>query len=76
MSDESPDDLTPYDLAAQVIEGMPRTEAAHREIAAELVRVRTEVQEIALRERDGLDSPGWYMERLRQLARSMGIEVP
>ena len=39
MTDQDRADLTPYDLAARAAAGQPLTDAAHREIAAELLRV-------------------------------------
>lgn len=71
-ADESPDDISVYQLAEQVIAGMPRTDAAHREIAAELIRVRTEVQEIALR--SDINYPEVDQRAICYLAQSMGIE--
>ena len=37
-------DLTPYDLADRMRQGLPVTEAGHREIAAELDAVRVLVE--------------------------------
>ena len=38
MSNDSPDDLTVYDLARRICDGMAHTEQAAREVAAELLR--------------------------------------
>ena len=39
MSEQDREDLSIYDLAARAAAGQPLTDAAHREIAAELLRV-------------------------------------
>lgn len=47
MPDEE-NDLTVYDLAEQIAGGMPRSVAAYREVARELLKVREEVRLVRL----------------------------
>lgn len=47
MADDDNPDLTVYDLAERMAAGQPLTDAAHREVAAELLRVQRELTAIA-----------------------------
>ena len=49
MSEQDDADLTVYDLAEKMARGQPLTDAAHREVAAELLSLRAKYDELVKR---------------------------
>ena len=49
MSEQDDADLTVYDLAEKMARGQPLTDAAHREVAAELLALRVKYDELVKR---------------------------
>ena len=48
-SEQDAADLTVYDLAEKMAAGQPLTDAAHREVATELLALREKLRELAQR---------------------------